>query len=165
MATKTIPKLSYEFHASAIISAYFLGFFIAYMGHALTCIASRSFTHYPLFPFLMIGGAILALPLLGIILALLPFSAASMERHTLRWCMWTPIVISGICLIVEYLSIAPINVFDANGYFLNKNALEFALLALLCSGISSAIYYFQVKRQLKNLADADDAAATLTDHG
>jgi hypothetical protein len=164
MTTKTISKLSYEFHVSAIVSAYFAGFFIAYMGHALTCIALRSFTHYPLFPFLMIGGAILTLPLLGIILALVPFSAASMERNTLRWCMWTPIVVSGIWFAAEYLLLNHPNFFDI-GFFLSRDVLERVLLALLCSGISSVLYYFQVKRQLKNLAGADDAARTRSDHG
>lgn len=164
MTTKTISKLSYEFHASAIISAYFLGFFITYfiLAPFKAYFLDIHTIHY--IGTLIICGVFLALPLLVILLIILQFVVTSLEKNTLRWCMWTPIVISGIWFAVEYFLLNHPNVFNI-GFFLRRDVLERVLLALLCSGISSALYYLQVKRQLKNLAGADDAARTRSDHG
>lgn len=134
-------KPSYIVHAINIILAYLIGLVIGniillpYTG-ALALV-------------FIVGGVIIALPLLGITLLIIPFIKTSLEKNLKIWCIVATIIVPIAWLAMEYITNYS-NKFDVAGYLSIRNVWERALLAFLCGGSSAVFYYSRMNKILQN---------------
>jgi len=138
---KSLSKPTYFTHALNIVLAYFVGLLL---GNLI------------LLPFtgvlalaLVIGGSILALPLLFIALIIVPFIKSSLEKNLKLWCVIATITIPIAWLILEY-STNYSNRTNITNYLSYRNVWERALLALFCAASSAMFFYNRTKRILNS---------------
>lgn len=133
-------RLSYTYHACAIAASYFLGLII---GNFLA-VPFLTGTGAVIF---MIGGAVLAFPLLLIALLILPPLKRRLEVNIRTWCLIAPFVVTISWLILEW-STNYSNRASVFEYLSFRNVWERATLAFLCSGSSAVLYFYLIKQAL-----------------
>ena len=89
----------------------------------------------------IIAGLIVALPFLGIALAVLQIFYRPIRRYILVWCMIAPLLTVITWLGYEWTSDYRVRGYDALAYLQIRNVLERAVLVLTCSSISALVFY------------------------
>jgi hypothetical protein len=102
----------------------------------------------------IIGGAVIALPLLMVALFVLLLFCNHIQEHLLVWCLFAPISVVIGWLAMEYLTIYFERV-DLLQYLAIRNVLERAFLAFVCTSLASLVfYYWNVRYPLSRAARA-----------
>jgi hypothetical protein len=130
-------KLSYLNHGRIVLISYILGLIIGNLLAMPFLVGTRAIIF-------MIGGAVMALPLLLIVLLILSVLKGKVEANIRTWCLLAPVVVVISWLTLEFFTNYSnrMNVFE---YLSLRNVWERAFLGFLCSSVSATIYFYLVK--------------------
>jgi hypothetical protein len=99
-------------------------------------------------PILVVGGALLALPILILVIAVFALARKTILRHLALWCVIAPFLIAVIWLLLDWET-SYSSRFDLYRYLALRAVWERALLAFVCASISSALFWYWNRARLQ----------------